>query len=288
MKNKGYVPFLLAFFFFYAGALFSQPLVSIVILSDVNRPYWDADIEYFRIFPDKFLIEAVDTDSEEGKEWLVKIHPSELPCVIIDKQIEDYPLFKEWESGGFLEKKASGHYVISGNFVAPTSFLSRPVKEGKIDIFLWSLSGGYAEFTREIIQAKKKNKNLDITFRFLKAGNIDWDIYREYILQKILQKHYPEQYLIYLWYRTQNEDPAFSDQALELSGAKKKDLDPLIKKEGFSLLEEDWKTMRELGISKPVVLWKNQHLVQLQDVTRIAGLEGVDTKKCFTCPSSSR
>src|SRR3989339_873561 len=201
-----------ALFLFLNASLFSYEVK--IFFNPLNYEA-DEDI-YFISRSSEAEVEEIDY-SERENEFKGK-KTSVLPFVLISRDIESQPFFKDLLSAGFLKKHSGTAYAIAPLFLPPTTFLKKPVEKNRLDIFLPMNYEKVTDILRRIIELRSRGhlKGIAVQLRFLPPDkDVSFSLVEEALRQKVIQEAYPGKYFIYCWYRIQNfNDPESVKDAL--------------------------------------------------------------------------
>ncbi len=203
----------------------------------------------------------IDYKSPEAKKLIKTFGISTLPVFVFSRNVEEAQNFDEL-SGAF-EKKGK-KYFLSSRFSGIFYYLSRPVIDRKVDLFIEPFQKGFSDILRKVkTKAEKKKLNLEVHFIFKKGSLPEKEECLRILSVKVL---YPNKFWKYLLGRVNTITSSFWNLPFKKLGI---DTDKVTE---FALSDKGEKTLKdnnslsaELGINRGgVILLNNNRIFSFQ------------------------
>lgn len=233
-----------------------------------------------KLFPG-LQVNLVDSDSPDGKSWILKAQAKLFPVYLIAKDADTESGFKDIKD--FSELK-DGYYCLSPRLSGGLIFIGRPRIANKLDVFMGTKGNKGSEVLSLLKTLRDRHKELSLSLHYLAleteegfsapGGLAELE---EDIRQVCVAKHQPDKLWDYASCRFKNQDSSWWDTCAEKSG-----INPAVVKkcalsqEGIDLLRENTALNKELEMAVgPVFLVNNNEMHAARAFSRVEELENL-------------
>jgi len=206
-------------------------------------------------------VRRMDYKSPKAKKLIKNLSINTLPAFVFGQDVEEARNFDKLS--GALEKKGR-MYLLSSRLSGIFYYLSRPVIDKKVDLFIEPFQKGSFNILRKVkAKAEKKNLDLEVHFIFKKGSLFEKEECMRILSVKSL---YPDKFWGYLLERLNNVTSSFWNLPFKKLGI---DTDKVTE---FALSDKGEKALKdndsldvELGISRGgIVLLNNNRIFSFQ------------------------